>query len=71
MTKGLFILCSLVTTGKLINSRYARAYLDFFEEELVKANGDWRKLLQKYMFEGDMPLATGITLSDCEQSIRQ
>jgi hypothetical protein len=39
--------------------RYARAYLDFFEDEVVRSNYDW-KVVQRYVVEGDEPLLSGM-----------
>ncbi len=38
------------------NIRYQRAYIDFFEDQLVRYGYDWRKLLHDYLFEGEQPL---------------
>lgn len=38
------------------SSRYQRAYVDFFEDELVLNGYDWKKVLNKYLFEGKEPL---------------
>ncbi|SLM40715.1 Domain of unknown function DUF4243 [Lasallia pustulata] len=38
------------------NQRYQRAYVDFFEDELVLHGYDWRKVLAKYLFTGKEPL---------------
>ena len=35
---------------------YQRAFIDFFEDELVVCGYDWKKLLAQYLFEGDEPL---------------
>ena len=37
-------------------NRYQRAYLDFFEDELVLNGYDWRKVLDEYLFRGHEPL---------------
>ncbi|MCJ1251563.1 hypothetical protein MMC30_008798 [Trapelia coarctata] len=36
--------------------RYQRAYVDFFEDELVLHGYDWRKVLDEYLFRGKEPL---------------
>ncbi|KAI4135786.1 MAG: hypothetical protein LQ347_000375 [Umbilicaria vellea] len=38
------------------NRRYQRAYVDFFEDELVLNGYDWRKVLVEYLFTGKEPL---------------
>jgi len=40
--------------------RYARAYLDFFEDEVVRSNYDWKRVVQRYVVEGDEPLLSGM-----------
>ena len=37
-------------------SRYQRAYVDFFEDQLVLNGYDWRKVLSEYLFSGKEPL---------------
>jgi len=36
--------------------RYQRAYVDFFEDELVLNGYDWRRVLETYLLEGKEPL---------------
>ena len=36
--------------------RYERAYVDFFEDELVLKGYDWRKVVEQYLFSGDKPV---------------
>lgn len=36
--------------------RYQRAYVDFFEDELVSHGYDWKKVVANYLFEGKEPL---------------
>ncbi len=36
--------------------RYQRAYVDFFEDQLVLSGYDWRKVLSEYLFTGKEPL---------------
>ncbi|KAG8530871.1 uncharacterized protein KY384_004228 [Bacidia gigantensis] len=36
--------------------RYQRAYVDFFEDQLVQAGYDWKQVLNKFLFEGKEPL---------------
>jgi len=42
------------------NGRYARAYLDFFEDEVVRSNYDWKRVVLRYVVEGDEPLLSGL-----------
>ena len=37
-------------------NRYQRAYVDFFEDQLVLHGYDWKRVLNKYLFEGKEPL---------------
>jgi hypothetical protein len=43
----------------LSDDRYQRAYLDFFEDELVKMGYHWRDVVVKYMLSGPKPLIHG------------
>ena len=45
-------------------SSYQRAFVDFFEDELVLNGYDWRKVLSKYLFEGKEPLVNCL-ISGC------
>ena len=36
--------------------RYQRAYVDFFEDQLVLNGYDWKKVLNDYLFSGKEPL---------------
>ncbi|KAI4252308.1 MAG: hypothetical protein L6R42_008011, partial [Xanthoria sp. 1 TBL-2021] len=40
--------------------RYQRAYVDFFEDELVLNGYDWRKVLVTYLFKGKEPLINNL-----------
>lgn len=40
-------------------NRYQRAYLDFFEDELVKMGYNWREVAAKYLLAGPNPLIHG------------
>jgi hypothetical protein len=46
--------------GVEVDVRYARAYLDFFEDEVVRSNYDWKRVVQRYVVEGDEPLLSGM-----------
>lgn len=45
--------CS-ITLLKVI--RYERAFVDFFEDELVLKGYDWKKVVVDYVFTGENPL---------------
>ena len=40
--------------------RYQRAFVDFFEDELVAFGYDWKQLTAEYLFSGEQPLINGI-----------
>lgn len=40
--------------------RYQRAYLDFFEDQLVLNGYDWRKVLEEYLLKGKEPLINNL-----------
>ncbi|QDS68206.1 hypothetical protein FKW77_010562 [Venturia effusa] len=42
--------------GFLGRREYQRAFVDFFEDQLVQHGYDWRDLLKAFLFEGDKPL---------------
>jgi len=41
-------------------NRYQRAYVDFFEDELVLHGYDWKVIVAKYLFEGKEPLINNL-----------
>lgn len=41
---------------RLIAARYQRAFVDYFEDQLVQYGYDWKQLVHDYMFEGKEPL---------------
>lgn len=45
--------------------RYQRAFVDFFEDELVQAGYDWREVLNLYLLRGNAPLINNI-VSGCK-----
>jgi Questin oxidase-like len=49
-----------LVTRALVDGRYARAYLDFFEDEVVRSNYDWKRVVQRYVVDGDEPLLSGL-----------
>ena len=42
------------------NTRYQRAFVDFFEDQLVQKRYDWKLLLEEYLFQGKEPLINGM-----------
>lgn len=42
-----------------IKIRYQRAFLDFFEDEMVRLGYNWKQVVLHYMLEGDNPLISG------------
>ena len=48
----------------LMSRRYQRAFVDFFEDQLVAKRYDWKALLDEYMFEGKEPLINSL-ISGC------
>ena len=50
-------------------TRYARAYLDFFEDEVVRSNYDWKRVIQRYVCDGDEPLLSGMISGACHPLI--
>jgi Questin oxidase-like len=42
------------------DKRFARAFVDFFEDEVVRSNYDWKRVVQRYVVEGEEPLLSGM-----------
>lgn len=40
----------------LINISYQRAWVDFYEDQLVQHGYDWKALLEEFLFGGKEPL---------------
>lgn len=40
--------------------RYQRAFIDFFEDELIQYNYDWKALLNAFLFEGSEPIGNNL-----------
>ena len=52
--------------------RYQRAYVDFFEDQLVLNGYDWKKVLHTYLFEGKEPLANNLIAGrECSSSVNE
>lgn len=47
--------------GLADDDRYQRAYVDFFEDELVRHGYDWKKVVANYLFSGKEPLFNSLT----------
>jgi hypothetical protein len=43
--------------------------VDFFEDEVVRSNYDWKKVVQRYIIEGDEPLLSGMISGACHPLI--
>lgn len=39
---------------------YQRAFMDFFEDELVRRGYDWKKLVNEFLFSGDEPMINSV-----------
>lgn len=51
--------------GYLGRREYQRAYLDFFEDEVVRCGYDWKKVVEEYLFDSKTPLVNSL-ISGCE-----
>lgn len=60
--KSMFHFAFYDATGRDSRSmfRYQRAYLDFFEDELVRYSYDWKEVVQEYLFSGETPLVNSL-----------
>lgn len=36
--------------------RYEKAFVDYFEDELVRCNYDWKEVVTEYLFSGEEPI---------------
>lgn len=45
---------------QLTRSRYQRAFVDFFEDQLVAFGYDWKALVAHYMYDGKQPLINSV-----------
>jgi hypothetical protein len=52
--------CWLVCGRMADSNRYQRAFIDFFESELVRFGYDWKKVLTEYLLKGREPLIHGL-----------
>lgn len=49
--------------------QHTREYLDFFERELARLDGDWRALVERYLLSGEKPLVKSLTGDLCHPLI--
>lgn len=38
------------------NRRYQKAFVDFYEDELVRLDYDWKEVVAEYLFSGENPI---------------
>lgn len=43
-----------------LSCRYTVAFVDYFDREFAKANGDWKKVAEEYLFAPDKLLMNGL-----------
>lgn len=48
----------------LTRDRYQKAFVDFFEDELVRFSYDWKQVVAEYLFTGEQPVFNAI-MADC------
>jgi hypothetical protein len=41
-------------------NRYQKAFVDFFEDEMVRLGYDWKQVVAEYLFSGEEPLFNSI-----------
>jgi hypothetical protein len=41
-------------------NRYQKAFVDFFEDEMVRLGYDWKQVVAEYLFSGDEPIFNSI-----------
>jgi len=49
--------------------RYEKAFVDFFEDELVRFGYDWKQVVEEYLFSGKEPVFNSI-IADCMSHIQ-
>ena len=47
-----------------MSDRYQKAFVDFFEDELVRFNYDWKEVVAEYLFSGGEPVFNAL-IADC------
>lgn len=45
-------------------ARYEKAFVDFFEDELVRFGYDWKQVVEEYLFSGKEPVFNAV-IADC------
>lgn len=45
-------------------ARYEKAFVDFFEDELVRFGYDWKQVVEEYLFSGKEPVFNSV-IADC------
>lgn len=48
-------------------ARYEKAFVDFFEDELVRFGYDWKQVVEEYLFSGKEPVFNAV-IADCTYS---
>jgi hypothetical protein len=51
---------SKIRNDLLTAHRYQRAFVDFFEDQLVQKKYDWKLVLKEFLYGGKHPLINGI-----------
>jgi hypothetical protein len=46
-------------------TRYEKAFVDFFEDELVRFGYDWKQVVEEYLFSGKEPVFNSV-IADCK-----
>lgn len=52
--------CSVLVKGANLYHRYQRAFVNYFEDELVHHGYDWKSVVNDYLFEGNEPMFNSI-----------
>lgn len=51
-----YVLVSVLYVALLMMDRYQRAFVNYFEDELVRQGYDWKEVVNEYLFSGEEPL---------------
>lgn len=43
------------------NCRYTVAYTDFFDQEVQESGGDWKQVVERYLYSGKEPFINGFS----------
>ena len=49
--------------------RYEKAFVDFYEDELVRFGYDWKQVVEEYLFSGKEPVFNAI-IADCMSPVQ-